>query len=309
MFADLQLAVVDEQHRFGVDQRAILRSKGQDPHLLVMTATPIPRSLALTVYGDLDLSVIDEMPVGRQAVETFILYPRERERAYALIRGQVENGRQAFIIYPLVEESESSETPAAVEEHARLQKVIFPKYRLGLLHGRMRPEEKDQVMLLFRDQKIDILVSTSVVEVGVDIPNATVMLIEGANRFGLAQLHQFRGRVGRGMEKSYCVLIPEAPDEAENERLLAMTATNDGFILAERDLQQRGPGEFLGTRQSGYSDLRLANLTDINLIEKAREVSQSVFQIDPELDQPEHNLMAATLRHLWGEDIIKGDIS
>ncbi len=277
VFADLQLAVVDEQHRFGVEQRAILRSKGDNPHLLVMTATPIPRSLALTVYGDLDLSVIDEMPPGRQVIETYVLFPRERERAYALIRGQVDKGRQAFIIYPLVEENENSDTPAAVEEHARLQNEIFPKYKLGLLHGRMKPEEKDQVMSLFRDQKIDILVSTSVVEVGVDIPNASVMLIEGANRFGLAQLHQFRGRVGRGEDKAYCVLIPETADAVENERLMAMSETNDGFVLAERDLQQRGPGEFLGTRQSGYSDLRLASLTDVSLIEKARKASQSLY--------------------------------
>ncbi len=309
IFKDLQLAVVDEQHRFGVEQRAILRSKGENPHLLVMTATPIPRSLALTVYGDLDITVIDEMPPGRQAVDTHVLFPRERERAYALIRGQVDNGRQAFIIYPLVEESENSDTPAAVEEHARLQSEIFPKYKIGLLHGRMNPEEKDQVMSMFRDQKLDVLVSTSVVEVGVDIPNATVMIIEGANRFGLAQLHQFRGRVGRGQDKAYCVLIPETADEVENERLMAMSETNDGFILAERDLQQRGPGEFLGTRQSGYSDLRLASLTDVSLIEKARKASQSVFQKDPELSQPEHRLVATSLQHLWGEDTIKGDIS
>jgi ATP-dependent DNA helicase RecG len=309
VFKDLQLAVVDEQHRFGVDQRAILRSKGNNPHLLVMTATPIPRSLALTVYGDLDLSIIDEMPPGRQVIETYVLYPRERERAYALIRGQVDMERQAFIIYPLIEESETAETPAAVEEHARLQKEIFPKYRLGLLHGRMKPEEKELVMSLFRDHKLDILVSTSVVEVGVDIPDATVMLIEGANRFGLAQLHQFRGRVGRGQDKAYCILIPETPDAVENQRLMAMSETNDGFVLADRDLQQRGPGEFLGTRQSGYSDLRLASLTDVSLIEKARKISQAVFQKDPELSLPEHHLMAVTLQHLWGEDNIKGDIS
>jgi ATP-dependent DNA helicase RecG len=309
VFSDLQLAIVDEQHRFGVDQRGILRSKGNNPHLLVMTATPIPRSLALTVYGDLDLSVIDEMPPGRQTIDTHVLYPLERERAYALIHNQVDKKRQAFIIYPLVEENENSETPAAVEECARLQKSIFPQYKLGLLHGRMKPEEKDEVMSLFRDQKIDILVSTSVVEVGVDIPNATVMLIEGANRFGLAQLHQFRGRVGRGQDKAYCLLIPETPDAIENERLKAMSETNDGFILAERDLEQRGPGEFLGTRQSGYSDLRLANLADVRLIEKARKASLAIFQKDPDLSQPEHHLLATTLQHLWGEDIIKGDIN
>ncbi len=207
-FKELQMVVVDEQHRFGVEQRAALRLKGENPHLLVMTATPIPRSLALTVYGDLDLSVMDELPAGRQIIDTHILFPRERERAYTLIRSQVEQGRQAFIIYPLVEQNGNDETKAAVEEHARLQNEVFPRLKLGLLHGRMRPDEKEEVMARFRDNEYSILVSTSVVEVGVDIPNATVMLIEGANRFGLAQLHQFRGRVGRGAAKAYCLLDP-----------------------------------------------------------------------------------------------------
>jgi ATP-dependent DNA helicase RecG len=307
-FADLELAVIDEQHRFGVQQRSLLRSKGQNPHLLVMTATPIPRSLALTVYGDLDLSILDEMPPGRQPIETQIFFPTERERAYTLILSQIEQGHQAFIIYPLVEETEDSEAKAAVEEHARLQKEVFPKLLLGLLHGRMKGEDKDAVMTDFRDGKTNILVSTSVVEVGVDVPNATVMLIEGANRFGLAQLHQFRGRVGRGEDPSFCVLIPDQPDAMENERLSAMVETNDGFILAERDLQQRGPGDFLGTRQSGYhSELRLASLTDIHLIEKARRYAQQVFADDPELKQPEHKSLAAAVARFW--DTGQGDIS
>ncbi len=245
VFQDLQLAIVDEQHRFGVQQRAALRSKGDSLHLLVMTATPIPRSLALTVYGDLDLSVIDEMPPGRQPVATYVISPRERERAYQLIRKQVQDGRQAFIIYPLVEESDTSEAKAAVDDHSRLQSEVFPELKLGLLHGRMRQEEKDQIMLSFRNNETNILVSTSVVEVGVDVPNATVMLIEGANRFGLAQLHQFRGRVGRGSEKSYCLLIPDTADSVENQRLQVMAETNDGFVIDERDLEQRGTGEFL----------------------------------------------------------------
>ncbi len=308
-FADLELTVVDEQHRFGVDQRAALRSKGTNPHLLVMTATPIPRSLALTVYGDLDLSVMDEMPPGRLPVGTYVVAPRERERAYSLIRSQVELDRQAFIIYPLVEEGEngSGEAKAAVEEHARLQKEIFPKFTLGLLHGRMRPEDKDEIMSRFRAGEIQVLVSTSVVEVGVDVPNATVMLIEGANRFGLAQLHQFRGRVGRGADKAYCLLIPETADQVENERLQVMSETNDGFVLAEKDLQQRGPGEFLGTRQSGFSGLRLANLTDVHLIEAARRQAQVLFEQDPDLSQPEHQLLLASMRRFWG--IGQGDIS
>jgi ATP-dependent DNA helicase RecG len=306
-FSNLQLAVIDEQHRFGVDQRAILRSKGDNPHLLVMTATPIPRSLALTVYGDLDLSIMDEMPPGRQPIQTQVFYPRERERAYVFIRNQVSQGHQAFIIYPLVEESETSEALAAVEEQSRLQKEVFTNYKVGLLHGRLKPDEKDSTMSSFCKGDIHILVSTSVVEVGVDVPNATVMLIEGANRFGLSQLHQFRGRVGRSQYQSYCILIPETADEAENERLSAMVETNNGFILAQRDLEQRGPGEFLGTRQSGYSELRLANLTDIHLIEKARRFAQSIFEVDPDLESPEHQLLAKSLQRFWR--LGQGDIS
>jgi ATP-dependent DNA helicase RecG len=308
-FADLQLAVIDEQHRFGVEQRAELRSKGTSPHLLVMTATPIPRSLALTVYGDLDLSVMDEMPAGRQPVATHVLMPQERERAYTLIRGQIKEGRQAFIIYPLIEESEKMEDlRAAVDDYETLSKEIFPDLKLGLLHGRMKPDEKDETMLKFRDRQYDILVSTTVVEVGMDVPNATVMLIEGADRFGLAQLHQLRGRVGRGSEQSYCLLIPTHEDAAENERLQAMAETNDGFILAERDLQQRGPGEFLGTRQSGYaSGLRMASLTDVQLIEKARVQAQKLFEDDADLQKPEHALLAESLQRFWGEG--KGDVS
>jgi ATP-dependent DNA helicase RecG len=307
LFKDLQLVIVDEQHRFGVAQRALLRSKGENPHLLVMTATPIPRSLALTVYGDLDLSILDEMPPGRQIIETQLLSPREREKAYALIRVEIEKGNQAFIVYPLVEEGEREETKAAVEEHDLLQKRIFPDLKLGLLHGRLKPDEKDRIMSGFRSGQYHILVSTSVVEVGVDIPSATIMLIEGANRFGLAQLHQFRGRVGRGSEKSFCLLIPETDDALENDRLSAMTQTNDGFILAEKDLEQRGPGDFLGTRQSGFSELKLAELTDIKLIERARKEAQLVFKQDPELERPEFQMLAGTFRRFWKEG--QGDIS
>lgn len=305
VFQDLQLAIVDEQHRFGVQQRAALRAKGDTLHLLVMTATPIPRSLALTVYGDLDLSIMDEMPPGRQPVGTYVISPRERERAYHLIRSQVQKGQQAFIIYPLIEESQNSEAKAAVDEHARLQAEVFPDLKLGLLHGRMRPDEKDEVMRLFRNRETDILVSTSVIEVGVDVPNATVMLIESANRFGLAQLHQFRGRVGRGSEKSYCLLVPDTADAIENQRLQVMVDTNDGFILAERDLEQRGPGEFLGTRQSGYSGLRLASLTDIHLIDEARRYAQALFASDPELTQPEHLALSSALADFWSERTIQ----
>jgi ATP-dependent DNA helicase RecG len=306
-FNDLQLVIIDEQHRFGVKQRAALRSKGTNPHLLVMTATPIPRSLALTIYGDLDLSVIDEMPPGRQAIETHVLYPRERERAYRLIHNHLEAGHQAFIIYPLVEESDKSEDKAAVEEQARLQEEIFPKYKVGLLHGRIKPSEKEEVMTHFRDGEYHILVATSVVEVGIDIPNATVMLIEGAHRFGLAQLHQFRGRVGRGGSKSFCLLIPQSSEAFENDRLQAMAETNDGFALAERDLDHRGAGDFLGTRQSGFSELKLASLTDVKLIEKARRQAQVLFENDPELTQPEHQLLVEAMENFWQDG--QGDLS
>jgi len=253
----------------------------------------------LTVYGDLDLSVMDEMPPGRQPIETHIVYPVERERTYTLIRAQVESGHQAFIIYPLVEQGDHDENTAAVDEHERLQREIFPNLKVGLLHGRLRPDEKETVMRKFRDWEYDILVATSVVEVGLDIPNATVMVVEGANRFGLAQLHQFRGRVGRGSDRSYCILIPESSDAAENERLLAMESTNDGFELAEQDLKQRGPGEFLGTRQSGYTNLRLANITDVHLIERAQTYARQVLENDPSLAAPEHKLMLDAMNHYW----------
>ncbi|MDX1377919.1 MAG: ATP-dependent DNA helicase RecG [Anaerolineales bacterium] len=307
-FADLQFAVIDEQHRFGVEQRAELRSKGTNPHLLVMTATPIPRSLALTLYGDLDLSIMDEMPAGRQPINTFVLRPQERERAFTLLRGQLDEGKQAFIIYPLIEESEKIDARAAVDDYETLSKEVFPNRKLGLLHGKMRPAEKDETMLKFRDKEYDILVSTTVVEVGVDVPNATVMLIEGADRFGLAQLHQLRGRVGRGSDQSYCLLVPTHEDKAENERLQAMAESTDGFFLAEKDLEIRGPGEFLGTRQSGYaSSLRMASITDVKLIENAREQAQNVFDKDPDLSQSEHALLSETLGRFWGDS--KGDVS
>jgi ATP-dependent DNA helicase RecG len=308
IFQDLQFVVIDEQHRFGVEQRAALRTKGSNPHLLVMTATPIPRSLALTLYGDLDLSVMDEMPAGRIPVNTHVLRPQERERAFTLLRGQVQDGKQAFIIYPLIEESEKIEAKAAVDDYETLSREVFPDLKLGLLHGRMRPDEKDRTMIKFRDREYNILVSTTVVEVGVDVPNATVMVIEGADRFGLAQLHQLRGRVGRGADQSYCLLIPTHEDKTENERLQAMAESNDGFLLAEKDLQLRGPGEFLGTRQSGYaSGLRMASITDVKLIEKARGEAQKLFEQDPELSRPEDALLAEAFERFWGEG--KGDVS
>lgn len=306
-FSNLGLAIIDEQHRFGVEQRAALRAKGQSPNLMVMTATPIPRSLALTLYGDLDLTVIDEMPPGRKPIETSVMRPVERPRAHHFIRSQLNADHQAFIIYPLVEESEKVAARAAVEEHERLQSEVFPNHKVGLLHGRLRPDEKEEVMARFRAGEYDVLVSTSVVEVGIDVPNATVMLIEGANRFGLSQLHQFRGRVGRGSEESYCLLIPDTEDEADNERLEAMAATNDGFELAEMDLEQRGPGDFLGTRQSGFGELRAARLTDVRLIELARTHATRIFDADPLLESQEHLALSRAVDRFWADG--KGEIS
>ncbi len=296
---NLRLAVVDEQHRFGVEQRGLLRQKGSNPHMLVMSATPIPRSLALTLYGDLDLSIIDEMPMGRQEIKTVWLSPAERERAYQFVQSQIEKGRQAFIICPLVEESDKIEAKSAIEEHKRLQESVFPHLKLGLLHGRMKAKEKEAVMADFRDGKIDILVSTSVVEVGIDIPNASTILIEGANRFGLAQLHQFRGRVGRGEHQSYCILLSDSTTPEAEARLQVMERTNNGFELAEEDLKLRGPGEFFGTKQSGLPNLKLVKLTDTKLLELARDEAKKIFDADPQMAQPEHELLAQRVNTFW----------
>ncbi len=306
-FANLGLVVVDEQHRFGVAQRANLRGKGNSPHMLVMSATPIPRTLALTIYGDLDLSVIDEMPPGRKPIKTKWMLPRERERAYAFIRRQVSAGHQAFVIYPLVWESGSLDLKAATTEYKRLQKDVFPDLRLGLIHGKMSGREKDAVMRQFKAGEIDILVATAVVEVGVDVPSATVMLIEGAERFGLAQLHQFRGRVGRGSDEAYCILIPSAETDLGIRRLQIMEETQDGFVLAEKDLELRGPGEFLGTRQSGLPDLRMARLSDRKLLEQARVEAAELFRRDPELRAPEYAMLRERLAEFWKSG--SGDLS
>jgi len=298
-FHRLGLAVVDEQHRFGVAQRSALRQKGFNPHVLVMTATPIPRTLALTLYGDLDLSVIDQLPPGRQVIKTKWLKPAQRDSAYVFLRRQVAEGRQAFIICPLVEESEVIEARAAVAEYQRLSREVFPELRLGLIHGRMPAVEKDEVMHRFRSGELDVLVSTPVVEVGIDVPNAAVMLVESADRFGLSQLHQFRGRVGRGQEQSYCMLLAENPSEVGRERLDLIEKIGDGFQLAEEDLRLRGPGEFFGTRQSGLPDLRMARLSDVALLELARDEAIRLFETDPGLGKPEHHLLAKELARVW----------
>ncbi|MHB9092124.1 MAG: ATP-dependent DNA helicase RecG, partial [Chloroflexota bacterium] len=298
-FAQLGLVVVDEQHRFGVGQRAALRQKGHSPHLLAMTATPIPRTLALTLYGDLDLSVVDEMPPGRQPVATRALGPDDRRRAYEFVRKRVGEGEQTFVVCPLIEESDKIEAKAATAEFERLRQDVFPNLRLGLLHGRMKSADKEKVMTEFRAGDVQVLVSTSVVEVGVDVPNATVMLVEGADRFGLAQLHQFRGRVGRGAQKAYCILLSVSPSDDAKQRLAALERTHNGFELAEEDLKLRGPGEFFGVRQSGLPDLRIAKLSDVLTMEEARAAAREVFARDPSLDDAELAPLRQQLERFW----------
>jgi ATP-dependent DNA helicase RecG len=291
-FADLALAIADEQHRFGVRQRLALRDKGRAPHLLVMTATPIPRTLALTLYGDLDLSRLDALPPGRKPIRTVLLRPSERAHAYERLRREVAAGRQAYIICPLVEDSPKLEARAATEEHARLQEHELAGLRVGLVHGRLRAEEKEAAMKAFRDGATQVLVATAVVEVGVDVPNATMMLIEGAERFGLAQLHQFRGRIGRGPHAAICALLTETSSAEVVQRLQAVVDCSDGLALAEVDLRLRGPGDFYGLRQSGLPDLRVASLGDVEAIERARRTAAALLARDPTLSQPEHALLA-----------------
>lgn len=276
-FAKLGLAIVDEQHRFGVLQRLKLMRKGVTPDTLVMTATPIPRTLALTIYGDLDTSIIDEMPPGRKPILTKHVTESQVEQVYSFLRREVEKGRQAYVVYPLIDESETQAMKAASKMHEHLSKIVFPDLRVGLLHGKLPPAEKETVMQQFKAGELHILVSTTVIEVGVDVPNATLMVIEQAERFGLSQLHQLRGRVGRGGEQSYCVLVTGKLNDTGRERIRAMVDSHDGFAIAEMDLKLRGPGEFFGTRQSGMPGLRFANLIrDQEILEQAREEAQAL---------------------------------
>jgi len=295
-FTDLGLAVVDEQHRFGTRQRELLRAKGRGrPHFLAMTATPIPRTLALASYGEMSVSVIDEQPPGRTPVETEVLEPDQRQRAYDLVREHVQAGRQAFVICPLIEESEAVVARSATAEFERLQKDVFPDLRMGLVHGRLK--EKDEVMRAFVSGEVQVLVATAVVEVGVDVPNASVMMIEGADRFGLAQLHQFRGRVGRGAEQSYCLLLTDDPTEPALNRLNLMKQIRDGFRLAEEDMRIRGMGELMGSRQHGMSDLAMQALQQPELLSEVRQEAESLLQTDPGFDQ-NPLLKAAVARRL-----------
>jgi len=292
--------VIDEQHRFGVAHRAALRGKGESPDVLVMTATPIPRTLALTLYGDLDVSVLDELPPGRRPIATFARTGSKRRQIYDFLRTQIGEGRQVYVVYPLVEESEDSDLRAATEMAERLQRETFPERRVGLLHGRLGFADKERVMREFKDGVLDILVSTTVIEVGIDVPNASVMLIEHAERFGLSQLHQLRGRVGRGPWKSYCILLAGSTSEEGRRRIEAMTSTNDGFRIAEVDLELRGPGDFFGTRQSGLPEFRVADLLrDGAMLEEARREAFALVQADPKLVAPEHRGLRAGLLTRW----------
>jgi ATP-dependent DNA helicase RecG len=300
-FRQLGLVVVDEQHRFGVQQRARLRAKGEHPDALVMTATPIPRTLALTLYGDLDVSVLDALPPGRRPITTVARPEGKRTQIYAFLREQLGQGRQVYVVYPLVEESEAIDVKAATDMAGRLQREVFAEFTVGLLHGRLAFEEKDTIMRRFKAGEVHVLVSTTVIEVGIDVPNASVMLIEHAERFGLSQLHQLRGRVGRGPWKSYCILLTTGrPGEDAARRIAAMVETGDGFRIAEADLALRGPGDFFGTRQSGLPELRIADLVrDAAVLPVARADALAIVAADPELRSPEHAGLRRTLLGRW----------
>ena len=303
-FARLGLVVADEQHRFGVNQRSALSAKGECPHVLVMSATPIPRTLALIIYGDLDVSVINERPPGRQNVDTFLIGEDKRERMHGFIRRQVEEGHQVYVVCPAVEEREEGIAPMKnVNDHASELQAVFPGLRVDIVHGKMRPSEKERAMTAFLSGQTDILISTTVIEVGVDAPNATLMVIENADRFGLSQLHQLRGRVGRGSAKAYCVLVSSSRNEETRQRMKALCATNDGFQIAEKDLELRGPGDFFGSRQHGLPQLQVADLAgDTRVLYEARQAAQQLLAEDPELTKPENRVIRDRVRRLFEEN-------
>ena len=298
-FQRLGLVITDEQHRFGVAQRAALAQKGENPHLLVMSATPIPRTLALMIFGDLDISILDELPPGRQKIETFAITSDKRERAFGYVKKHLDRGLQGYIICPLIEEGQSD--MASVTQYCRmLEEGSFAGYRIGVLHGRMKPREKDAVMAAFSAGELDLLVSTTVVEVGVDVPNAVIILIENAERYGLSQLHQLRGRVGRGQEKSTCILVSDAQNEEALARLRIMCQTSDGFRIADEDLKLRGPGDFFGSRQHGLPQLSIANMVqDAALLRLAQQEARELLREDPLLEQPEHKGLRGETRQLF----------
>jgi len=301
-FRNLGLVIADEQHRFGVAQRARLSEKGAHPHLLVMSATPIPRTLALIVYGDLDVSILDELPPGRQTIDTFLVGETMRTRINAFIRKQAENGNQVYVVCPAVEESELESLKSAEVWADALQRTVFPDLRVGLLHGKLKAAEKDQIMGAFSRHELDILVATTVIEVGVDVPNATLMVIENADRFGLSQLHQLRGRVGRGADKSYCVLFTNNKNQETLARLKALCKTNDGFKIAEEDLLLRGPGDFFGSRQHGLPQFKAASLTmDVGILKEAREAAEQTLADPNYVHDPSFPVLEARIRNLFRE--------
>ncbi|MBR39237.1 MAG: ATP-dependent DNA helicase RecG, partial [Dehalococcoidia bacterium] len=301
-FKKLGLVIIDEQHRFGVNQRLHILEKGSNPHLMSMTATPIPRTLSITYHGDMDLSIIDELPANRIPVTTKIVDQSKMIKVYDFIRNKIKLGRQAIVVYPLVEESEKSDLASAVQNHELLSNVQFPKINVGLIHGKMKPQEKEEIINKFNKNKIKILVSTTVVEVGLDVPNATIMIVEHAERFGLTQLHQLRGRVGRGTEKSYCILVKRNQSNVSLSRLEIMEKTNDGFLIADEDLKLRGPGEVFGIKQSGFFQYKIADVVkDVKIIREARELAFGLVKSDPTLNKKSNRHIKKIFRTKYSE--------
>lgn len=303
-FKNLGLVVTDEQHRFGVKQRTTMSQKGENPDVLVMSATPIPRTLALILYGDLDISVIDELPPNRKKIETFAVTKALEDRVNNFVKKQVDEGRQAYIVCPLVEESEENDLQSVISLYEKCKTEVFPNYRIEYIHGKMKQKEKDDIMERFKNGEIDILISTTVIEVGVDVPNSSIMVIEDAQRFGLAQLHQLRGRVGRGEYQSYCILKYEGKGKNTRERMKIMTQTNDGFVISQKDLELRGSGDFFGTNQHGIPDFKIANLfTDIDILKLAQEAAIKIVNDDEKLEKPENDLLKELVKDKFTDRI------
>lgn len=302
VFKNLGLVVTDEQHRFGVRQRKIISKKGNNPDVLVMTATPIPRTLALILYGDLDISIIDELPPNRKKIDTFAVTKGMSDRVNTFVKKQIDEGRQCYIVCPLVEENEEMDLKSVIELADLYKKEVFSEYRVEYLHGKMRPKEKDAIMEEFKNGNIDILISTTVIEVGVNVPNASIMVVENAERFGLAQLHQLRGRVGRGEYKSYCILKYQGNSETIRERMKVMQDTNDGFVISEKDLELRGSGEFFGTKQHGLPEFKIANLfQDMPILKQVQELSYKILQNDPKLEKKENENLRRITKEKFGD--------
>ncbi len=303
-FKNLGLVVTDEQHRFGVKQRTTMAQKGENPDVLVMSATPIPRTLALILYGDLDISIIDELPPNRKKIETFAVTKALEDRVNNFVKKQVDEGRQAYIVCPLVEESEENDLQSVISLYEKCKTEVFPNYRIEYIHGKMKQKEKDDIMERFKNGEIDILISTTVIEVGVDVPNSSIMVIEDAQRFGLAQLHQLRGRVGRGEYQSYCILKYEGKGKNTRERMKIMTQTNDGFVISQKDLELRGSGDFFGTNQHGIPDFKIANLfTDIDILKLAQEAAIKIVNDDEKLEKPENDLLKELVKDKFTDRI------